>query len=123
MKKNNIELRSCQGHRLRFITERAAQDMVDAKAARWRSSTSLQLFLLDRREETTCPAITAGEMRSNAIPLSESATANLTDRAKDTLEWQGEDAEDFIERAHYKVAMWPLIGDTKAVRVSPLCPA
>lgn len=61
--------------------------------------------------------ITLGEMLANAGLLGHSHTSHMTDQQRRMQETKGYASEDFIERAETKVAEWPLIGDTKAVRV------
>lgn len=123
MKKNCIQLRSVQNYHLRFVTEAQAVRLVDAGTHVWRDSRTVQSKGLERQDQQTAASITPSESISNSIPLSESFTAGLSEEKKLERAWKGEDAEDYIERAHDKVMAWPIIGDTKAVRVLPTCPA
>jgi hypothetical protein len=64
----------------------------------------------------TSSVITQSEVYANAGLFGESHTAGLTEPERMIRELKGRTAEDFIDQAQTKVRLWPLIGDTKAVR-------
>ena len=64
-------------------------------------------------------AFTVGEMQAIAGLHGKSRTADLHEREKLEMARMDKPTEDFIELAQDKFHLWPLIGDTKAVRVAP----
>jgi hypothetical protein len=121
MKKNNIRLKSVQGHILRWISEAQAWTMVSASTARWRDSDTVQMNMLDRREQHSSASITASEMGAIGLGLGESKTATMTETKKSLREYHGFDAEDYIERAHDKLKWYPLPSeDIRSCTVVPV---
>ena len=83
----------------------------------------IQLKALERGDCTSAATITVGELMANAFARTsfkgaQSHTALLNEDQRRERERSGRVAEDYIERATTKVALWPMIGDTKAPRVS-----
>lgn len=75
----------------------------------------------------TSLTITRFESMANAGLCGRSVTATMTEEQKlarvHPLTNKLLAPEDEIELAHAKVRLYPMIGDQRAVRVSPLCPA
>ncbi len=65
--------------------------------------------------------IKMSEMLTNAGANGASRTAHMTEaqRLKNTNRAGRREPEDFIERAQFKIAIWPGVGDTRAIRVGP----
>ena len=122
-----VPLFSLQGHCLRHITIREAERMLEMKQAHRVSAKNkplkVQLKALERADCNSPATITVGELLANAFAHTsfrgaQSHTALLNEDQRRERERSGRVAEDYIERATTKVALWPLIGDTKAPRVS-----
>ena len=121
-----VPLFSLQGHCLRHITIREADRMLEMKQAHRVSKKNLplkiQLKALERGDSNSPATITVGELLANAfahtsLKGAQSHTALLNEDQRRERERSGRVPEDYIERATTKVALWPLIGDTKATRV------
>ena len=122
-----VPLFSVQGYCLRHITIREAERMLEMKQAHRVSKKNMplkiQLKMLERGDCNSPATITVGELLANAFAHTsfkgaQSHTALLNEDQRRERERSGRVAEDYIERATTKVALWPLIGDTKAPRVS-----
>jgi hypothetical protein len=121
-----VPLFSVQGHCLRHITIREAERMLEMRQAHRVSGRNkplkVQLKALERADSNSPATITVGELLANAFAQTslkgaQSHTALLGEDERRERERSGRTAEDYIERATTKVALWPLIGDTKAPRV------
>ena len=121
-----VPLFSVQGHCLRHVTVREAERLVEMKQAHRVSSRNkplkIQLKGLERGDCNSAATITAGELLANAFAQTslkgaQSRTASLNEDQRRERECSGRSAEDYVERATTKVALWPFIGDTKAPRV------
>lgn len=82
----------------------------------------IQLKTLERGDSNSPATITVGELLANAFAHTsfkgaQSHTALLNEDQRRERERSGRAAEDYIERATTKVALWPVIGDTKAPKV------
>jgi hypothetical protein len=123
-----VPLFSIQGHMLRHITLSEAHRMLELKQAhqvsRRNQPLKIQLNGLDREMKNTPATITFSECNANAFAKTKfegahSRTATMSEMKKQERLLMGRPSEDFIERAEVKVALWPFIGDTKAVAVRP----
>jgi hypothetical protein len=124
-----VPLFSIQGHMLRHVTLAEAYRMIDLKQAHQVSARNkplkIQLKQLDRESKNTPATITFSECNANAFAKTNfegahSRTASMPEVKKQERLLMGRASEDFIERAEAKVALWPFIGDDKAVRVGPV---
>ena len=122
-----VPLFSMQGHCLRHITIREAERMLEMKQAHRVSAVNkplkVQLKALERADCASPATITVGELLANAFAQTslkgaQSHTASLSEDQRRERVQSGRPAEDYIERATTKIALWPFIGDTKAPRVA-----
>ncbi len=96
-------LRSCQGRIIRNDSVRNLRRLVDSGDAVELENGSFQLVEFMRVPDATQGAITAAETRAAVGEFGRSATANLSEAARDARERAGLVAEDFIERSAAKV--------------------
>ena len=122
-----VPLFSVQGYCLRHVTIREAERMLEVKQAHRVSKKNMplkiQLKALQRGDSNSPATITVGELLANAFAHTsfkgaQSHTALLNEDQRQERERSGRAAEDYIERATTKVALWPVIGDAKAPRVA-----
>ncbi|HEX6465681.1 MAG TPA: hypothetical protein VFZ99_00160 [Terriglobales bacterium] len=122
-----VAMYSVQGHYIRNISYREALKLVESGQARLASKrdapgrpvdhvSRIQLKQFVTKPNLSPATITVSEILANAGLFGPSRTQGATEDMRKTRSAAGRQPEDFIERAATKVALWPLIGDTKAVR-------
>ena len=125
-----VPMYSMQGHYVRNISYRDALKLIEAGQARifHRRDASgrvldkldrVQLMQLQTEQRGATATISVKEVYANAGLMGASRTADATDEQLRERAALGRSLEDFVERAQTKVALWPLIGDTKAPRIGP----
>jgi hypothetical protein len=120
-----IPLRSALNKYLRHITVADALEMYANREVFLHTKgrganeeiTGAKLRDLLREAQEDSASITAAEMELNAETLDASFTASMTEMQKRERQTMEKVTEDGIESAHDKVAAWPTVGDTKAIRV------
>ncbi len=125
-----VAMYSIQGHYIRNISYREALKLVESGQARLSNKRDASGRVLDQScriqlkqfvtESKFSPAtITMNEVLANAGLFGSSRTRAISEEARKERMAAGKQPEDFIECASAKIALWPLIGDPKAVRVRP----
>lgn len=109
---------------LRSIPRGEAIAMIDAGEAfkidpAKHQVTAIRLTSLLAEQRFSPTSLTCSVMEANAGIHGKSVTTLMSEMEKLERELAGKFTEDFVEAAIAKVDFWPVIGDTKAVRVAP----